>query len=308
MKKTGSKSITYLFSAVAIILWGLSYIWSDKLLAQGIPVEYFVFVRVLFAGALLLLFNLATGTDIRIRHRDLHKFLLLALCEPFIYFTCETYGIALTESPTYTAMIIAATPIIAMFAGILFFNEKLSIANIFGLLICIGGIVLMTLNSSSVGDKFLFGVILLVIAVFAEAGQASCTKWLAGDYKPQVITMYQFLIGGAYLTPVFFTKGLSDFNPEIYLSWNVWEPILCLALLCSCLSFTLWVNSIKKLGVAKSAVLQSVIPVVTAIAGIILGSELLSPLQWTGVLIASMGVVLSQIAKKEPKRKSKKRN
>ena len=291
----------YLYSAAAVILWGLSYIWSDKLLSQGIPIEYFVFIRVLFAGTILLILNLALGVDIRIHKKDLHKFLLLAMCEPLIYFTCETYGIALTESPTYSAMIIASTPIVALFAGTLFFKEKMSLANIAGVLVCIGGIMLMTFNSSKVGSNFVLGVILLVIAVLAEVGQASCTKWLAGSYKPQVITMYQFIIGGAYLTPVFFLKGLNTFDPAIYLSWNVWEPILCLAILCSCLSFTLWVSSIKHLGVARSAVLQSIIPVVTAIAGIILGSEILSKLQWLGVAIASSGVILSQlkIRKKE---------
>lgn len=296
-----SKVLVYAYSATAVILWGMSYIWNDELIAQNIPVEYFVFVRVLFAGAILLLLNLAMGIDVRIRRKDLHKFLILALCEPLVYFLCETYGIALTESPTYSAMIIASTPIVALFAGTVFFNEKLGLANVIGLFVCIGGIVLMTLNSSSIGEKFLLGLILLVAAVFAEVGQASCTKWLAGDYKPQVITMYQFLIGGAYLTPVFFTKGLQSFDPAVYLSWSVWRPILCLATLCSCLCFTLWVSSIKHLGVAKSAVLQSIIPVVTALAGIILGSELLSPLQWTGILIASAGVILSQLTLKRKK-------
>lgn len=301
MSKPASKVVVYAYSATAVILWGLSYIWNDQLISQDIPVEYFVFVRVLFAGAILLLLNLAMGIDVRIRRKDLHKFLILALCEPLIYFLCETYGIALTESPTYSAMIIASTPILALFAGTIFFKEKLGVSNVIGLFVCIGGIVLMTLNSSSIGEKFLLGLILLVSAVVAEVGQASCTKWLAGDYKPQVITMYQFLIGGAYLTPVFFTKGLQSFDPAIYLSWNVWKPILCLATLCSCLCFTLWVSSIKQLGVAKSAVLQSVIPVVTALAGIILGSELLTPLQWTGILIASAGVILSQLTLKRNK-------
>lgn len=298
MKSGFAKHLVYIYSTAAIILWGLSYIWSDRLLSLGIPVEYFVFTRVLFAGSVLLIINLATGTDIRIRKKDLPKFLLLAFFEPFIYFVCETYGISLTESPTYSAMIIATTPIIALFAGILFFKEKLLPWNVAGLFICVGGIILMTVNSSNVGEQFIWGIILLAIAVFAEVGQASCTKWLAGSYRPQVITMYQFLIGGVYLTPLFFTKGLNNFDPALYLSWKVWEPILCLALLCSCLSFTLWVSSIKNLGVAKSAVLQSFIPVVTALVGIILGSEVLTPLQWGGIALASLGVILSQTVKK----------
>jgi len=293
MKRSHNEKI-YLTSLLAVVLWGLSYIWSGKLLSKGIPVEYFIFVRVLIAGGILLIFNLATGVDVRINKKDLAKFLLLALCEPFIYFVCETYGINFTESPTYSAMIIATTPIFALVAGSVFFKEKFSIVNVIGFVVCLGGIILVSASASEVGEKFMLGVGMLMIAVFAEVGMASVTKRLSGSYKPQVITMYQFLLGATYLSPLFFTKGLEHFDPAVYLTWPVWEPILCLAVLCSSLCFSLWVNSIKQLGVAKSAILQALIPVVTALAGIIGGTEFLSPLQWVGVGIASVGVILSQ--------------
>lgn len=45
----------YILSLVAILLWGMSYLWSDSLLSHGIPVEYIVFVRILIAGLVLLL-------------------------------------------------------------------------------------------------------------------------------------------------------------------------------------------------------------------------------------------------------------
>ena len=73
------------------------------------------------------------------------------------------------------------------------------------MLICLAGLVLVTISASTIGEYFVFGVILLMIAVFAEVGHASCTKSLSGDYKPEVIVMYQFLIGSRlpFLQPVF---------------------------------------------------------------------------------------------------------
>ncbi|MCQ2177365.1 MAG: DMT family transporter [Bacteroidales bacterium] len=301
-KFRNSRLFIYTQAALAVILWGLSYVWSDQLLVQGIPVEYFVFIRVLFAGGILMVINLATGTEIRINRKDLPKFLLLAMFEPLIYFVCETYGIALTESPTYSAMIIATTPLLALVVGIILFHEKLCFTNVIGFFICLGGILMVTATSSNVGDRFTLGVILLLIAVVAEVGQASCTKWLAGDYKPQVITMYQFILGAIYLSPMFFTKGLAHFDTELYLSASVWRPILFLAILCSCLCFTCWVNAIKHLGVARSAVLQALIPVVTAIAGFLLGREHLNLMQIGGIATASIGVILSQSMSKFKKR------
>ena len=291
-----NKMVVYIVAIFSIILWGMSYIWSDRLLRLGIPVEYFVAVRVQMAGLLLLLYNIIVGNNIHMKRKDSFKFLALAFCEPFIYFVCETYGIELTESPTYSALIIATTPIFSVTAGVVFFRERLTLSNILGMLICLAGLVLVTISASTIGEYFIFGVILLMVAVFAEVGHASCTKSLSGDYKPEVIVMYQFLIGSAYLMPLFLTKGMRHFEYSLYMSWQVLEPILCLAVLCSSVAFSLWVSAIKNLGVAKSSIFLAMIPVVTALVGYTLGTENLTRLQWVGIGIACLGLVLTQIA------------
>lgn len=101
----------YILSLISVILWGMSYLWSDKLLSLGLPVEYVVFIRIFIASFLLLGYNLVKKYHIAISKKDLPKFLLLSLFEPFIYFVAETYGIKYTESPTISALIIASTPI-----------------------------------------------------------------------------------------------------------------------------------------------------------------------------------------------------
>ena len=93
VRSKSKKVAVYTSSLLAIVLWGMSYIWNDRLLRLGIPVEYFVYVRVLMAGMMLLLYNIVVGHNIHIHRKDSFKFLALAACEPFIYFVCETYGI-----------------------------------------------------------------------------------------------------------------------------------------------------------------------------------------------------------------------
>ena len=44
----------YILSLISVILWGMSYLWSDKLLSLGLPVEYVVFIRIFIASFLLL--------------------------------------------------------------------------------------------------------------------------------------------------------------------------------------------------------------------------------------------------------------
>ncbi len=297
-----SKILIYIASVVAITLWGMSYIWTDKLIAQNIPIFYFVFVRIFLAGVILFLFNTAYSRIKRIQKQDMPKFLLLAFFEPFIYFLCETYGLKLTGSPTLSAMVIATIPIFSIGAGMLFFKEKVNHVNIVGIFLSLTGIVMVAMAKGELGENFIWGVVLLLTAVLSEVGHASITKSLSGNYNSQTIVMYQFLIGSVYLLPLFLWKGLDGFNKEIYFSGDVWYPIICLAVLCSSLAFSLWVSTIKSLGVAKSSIFSALIPVAAAIIAWVLGHELLNTRQCFGIALSTVGVILSQYTMKKSRR------
>lgn len=299
-----SKLLVYIVSTFAITLWGISYIWTDRLISLDIPVFYFVFVRILLAGAVLFLFNAASGRITRIKKKDWPKFLLLAFFEPFIYFLCESYGVKETGSPTLSAMIIATIPIFSIAAGRLFFKEKINIVNIFGIVLSLIGIALVVMSKGELGKNFIIGIVLLLTAVVSEVGHASVTKSLSGDYPSQIIVMYQFLIGSVYLFPLFLFKGLDNFSPA-YLAAEVWYPIICLAVLCSSLAFSLWVSTIKSLGVAKSSIFSALIPVAAAIVAWLLGHEDLSLRQFFGIALSTVGVILSQYTIKKVREKKK---
>lgn len=296
-----SKTLVYIASLFAIILWGMSYIWTDQLIALNIPIFYFVFVRIFMAGIILFLFNTAYGRIKRMQRRDIPKFLLLAFFEPFIYFICETFGLKLTGSPTISAMVIATIPIFSIGAGMLFFKEKINGINIFGITLSLVGIVMVAMSKGSLGEHFVWGIILLLIAVISEVGHASITKSLSGNYSSQIIVMYQFLIGSIYLFPLFIWKGIGGFDIKTYFSPEVWYPITCLAILCSSLAFSLWVSTIKNLGVAKSSIFSALIPVAAAIIAWLIGHELLNSRQWIGIGISTIGVILSQYSGKKRK-------
>ena len=289
-----SKLLVYIASLFAITLWGMSYIWTDKLIALNIPIFYFVFVRILLAGIVLFLFNTAYARIKRIQRKDLGKFLLLAFFEPFIYFICETYGLKLTGSPTLSALVVATIPIFSIGAGMIFFKEKVNFINIIGILFTLVGIVMVAMAKGELGKNFIWGVVLLLVAVVSEVGHASITKSLSGNYSSQIIVMYQFLIGAVYLLPLFIWRGLDGFSIQTHFTAEVWYPIICLSILCSSLAFSLWVSTIKNLGVAKSSIFSALIPVAAAIIAWILGHELLNSRQWIGIMVSSLGVILSQ--------------
>ena len=285
----------YMAAMLTVMLWAMSYIWADRLLEAQIPVEFFVPIRILLAGVLLLVINLITRQNMRIRRQDILKFALLSLCMPFIYFVAETYGLDFTQSPTITSLIIATNPLFAMAAGLLIFKENFSRLNILGVLITLAGLWLVTYSRTSTGPMFWVGIGILLIAVISEVSQISFTKSLSAHYSPSVIVMYQFLFGAVLFMPLFFTKGLVHFEASLYLSWRVLYPTLALALLCSATAFTSWAYAIGHLGVARTSVFLAVVPLVTAVLAFLLGEETLSALQWSGLAIGMVGIYLTQL-------------
>ena len=288
----------YLAAMLTVCLWAMSYIWADRLLDLNVPVEFFVPVRTLLAGGLLWLLNKVTGRSMRIQSRkDGLKFVLLALCMPFVYFVCETYGLQFTGSPTITSLVIATNPIFAMMAGLFIFKEKFGPVNIVGVFITLAGLWLVTFTRSQTGPLFWLGVGILFVAVVSEVSQIAFTKSLSDRYAPSVIVMYQFLLGAVFFAPLLLTKGIRNFDAGLYLSWEVLYPTLALALFCSATAFTSWAYAIKMLGVAKTSVFLAVVPLVTAVLSFVLGSETALPLQWAGLAVGMVGIYLTQ---KEP--------
>ena len=288
------KFAAYLAASVTILLWGMSLIWSDRLLDAEIPVEFFVPLRMAIAAGLLFCLNLATRTAMRIKKGDLLKFMLMALCLPLVYFICETYGLKLTESPTITSLVLATNPIFSMFAGRLLFKEKFGKVNIIGVFITLAGLWIVCYTRTETGPWFFWGILVLLVAVLSEVSQLSFTKHLSDNYAPSVIVMYQFVFGAIYFLPLFLTKGVAHFDASLYLSWKVLYPTLSLAVLCSATAFTTWAYAIGHLGVAHTSVFLAVVPLVTAVLSVILGNEVLSLYQWIGLAVGLIGVYLTQ--------------
>ena len=294
-----SKLLIYIVSSFSILLWGISYIWTNQLIEMNIPIYYFVFFRTFLAGIILFLLNASRGYIRKIKKTDIPKFLLLSFFEPFLYFLCETSGVKATGSPSLSAMIIATIPIFSIFAGRIFFKEKISGINITGILLSLSGIFLVVLSKDTLEEHYLIGVIFLFIAVISEVGHAIITKKLSDIYSSQVIVMYQFLIGSVYLFPFMLGLGLDNFDAKYYFSAEVMYPIICLSILCSSIAFTLWISTIKSLGIAKSSIFLALIPIVASIAAWILGKETLTYRQVIGIFISTIGVIISQLQLKK---------
>jgi drug/metabolite transporter (DMT)-like permease len=295
MIKPRSKFPLYISIITATILWGFSFIWTNDLIAMGVPIFIFIFLRMLLSGVIMLAFSTITRTLQKVASKDIKWMFLLAFFEPFVYFIGESYGLKITGSATLSAVIIATIPIFTMIMGRLLFNESLSRVNVAGIITAVLGIVLFVWNGSISSDNY-YGILFLLLAVAGAVGYSSICKRLTGTYNAITITTWQFLFGAVLFFVPFVFWGLPQWTPR-FLSSDVLKPIIALAVLCSSLSFVLYTKAIEVLGMTKAAIFTTMIPAVSAVAAYFLGQESFTTMQIIALAIALFGVVLSQLRK-----------
>ncbi len=295
--RLSNKSIIYASVSTAVFLWGVSFIWSNSILNQNFPVFSLMFFRMSFAAIMLTVVSFSLKKVQRVKRKDWGWFLLLVFLEPFLYFIGETVGLKSLGSPTISSVIVSTIPIFALIAGIIFYKERISLLNTFGISMTLPGIVLIVLEKGSIDISHHIGILFLMMAVFAAVGYSMVVKKLAHKYNSYTIVTYQHILGALYFLPFFLYFDYKEFSFS-NLTPSIIMPLLYLSILCSCLAFILFINSIKELGIARANIFTSMVPVVSAYVAYMLGHDTISFRKIIGIVIVVIGVILAQRPKK----------
>lgn len=284
---------THLAGIMAMIAWGLSFIWSTQVYKNLNPTAT-IFLRLvvatIFFTAILFIFRL----NEKIKKEHLGLFALAALFEPFLYFICEGYGLENT-SPIIGSAIIAMIPLVTPIAAAIFLKEKLTPMNIVGLFVSFFGVVTMLLNKDMVLTASPKGILFLSGAVLVAVGYSIALIKLTKLYKPLTITWMQNIIGMIYFIPLVIVMERFD-RPSAF--GNIGEyiiPLLCLGVFCSAIAYALWAFAFSKLGASRANVYTNLIPVFTAVFSYFIIHESLTPQKIIGIVLVVFGLVLSQL-------------
>ena len=284
---------------LANVFWGFSFVWTDIALKDNIGPITLVSARLIFATLLLGLFAKFSGNLQKLQFKHLKYFLGLALCEPFLYFLCETYGLTMV-SPTVTSVIIATIPLFTPIVAFLILKEKINSSTIIGIIVSMVGVLGVVFSGNNDFSGQIVGAILVFGAVLTALGYAVFVKYLIHRYNATTLVFYQNLIGLIYFIPCFFVVDFKHLG-EMHFTFKAVASIAQLAVFASVLSFIFYSRSVKVLGVAKVGVFCYTIPVLTALFAFFMVDERLSIVQWFGMAVVIFGLIVSQMVFKKPK-------
>ena len=297
MTKNATALKIYAQIILANLFWGFSFVWTDIALKANIRPITLVSSRMVIATVLLGVWAKSTGNLQKLQFRHLKYFLGLALCEPFLYFLCETYGQTMV-SPTVTSVIVATIPLFTPIVGFFILKEQVNSFMLTGIAISMIGVLAVVFSGNNEISGQLTGAVLVFGAVITALGYAVFVKYLINRYNATTLVFYQNFIGLLYFIPCFFLVDFSHLG-DMRFTFNAIASIIQLSVFASVIAFIFYSRSVKALGVTKAGIFCYMIPVLTALFAFFMVGERLSIVQWFGMAIVIVGLFVSQVVVKK---------
>jgi drug/metabolite transporter (DMT)-like permease len=282
----------YLAAILAMAFFAFSYVWF-KIANETYGPVTIVFSRLVIAITFLSLYLLLTRGFEKIRKGDMKYFILLALCEPFLYFIFEGYGLEKVSS-TVAAVIVSIIPVFTAIGGQLIFGERLRAINYLGIAISFSGILVFMLTGESNLSFHPTGIILMLLAVLCATGYSLLLRKLVHAYSPIFIVNTQNIIGATLFLPLFMIIDGGQIPTLVFDKESV-KAIIQLAVFASCGSFILLGYSVRVIGIARANLFANLLPVITALYAFRTLGESVTLEKYAGIIIMIAGLTLSQV-------------
>jgi len=271
-----------------IIIWGISYV-SIKVAVIEIPPITMALIRFAIASLMLGIIIRRVEPKTKLDKSDLPKMVLGGIFGITIYFIFENIGVKLS-SATNASLIVSVVPIITITLDVLFFQSRISIMKLLGVIIAMWGSYLAVTANGKVelNSTHFVGNILMIGAMLSWAFFTLVNKSLQEKYSGLFLTTYQTIFG----TLCFIPLSLFEYKEWKLFSLTALGNILFQAVFCSFIGYLLYIYALKRLDVALTTIYLNLIPVVGVLSGYLILKESVLPIQLVGGLITLLAIVI----------------
>lgn len=276
------------------IVWGLSFISTKSLLIAGLtPVQVacarFVVACVIFAG---LCAGRAVGRRGAVRKAPAGsgvRVLIGGVLGIPVYFILENTGLRLTSAST-ASLITGMVPIINALATVLFLRSRVSGLQWTGIAMSCAGVYAAAQAdlAASLSSLALLGNLLVFLSACSWVAYTMINKPLLDHYDSLTLNTYQNIAGTLFLLPI----ALHERIPITAWGMKIWLNILYLGVVCSALSYILYLFALKRLGSTVVTSFLNLVPIFGVLGGVVLLGEALSWVKALGGLLAVAGVYI----------------
>lgn len=279
----------------AMLIWGSSFIAFKIALSAYSPLVV-VAARMLVASAVFLLLG-KLWMNWEYHPGDWKYLLVMALCEPCLYFLLEAWALEFTTASEAGVMVAVLPLLVALLAGFVL-GEDIAKYHWIGLALTIPGIMWLSLAGApneSAPNPFL-GNMLELAAMFTAAVYTVALRFLSARYSTLFLTAVQAFMGALFFVPL---ALLFAFEPLTWQADAAWS-VIYLGSIVTLLAYGLYNHGIKMLNASKATMYSNLIPVFTLIMAYLFLDERVNWQQMLAIVAIFSGVLVSQIKTKVP--------
>lgn len=300
-KKQIMSKVAPLFVIVAAMLWGILVIFVKELSKAGISAMETVALRVWGSAAFMLIgLFLTNRKKLRIHIKDSWCFVGTGLVSIVFFSYCyfrnvEVSGVAVASILMYTS------PIFVTVLSAMFFKEKFTKMKELALFIAFMGCVLVSgiagvagigsMESGSMGVISRTGILLglgsgIGYALYSIFGRFALDK----GYEAATVTTFTFLFACVGVLPFIHTMELLQ---KLLAEPKLIVLSLAMALFCTCFSFTLYTIGLQYMEAGRAAVLATLEPIISTLAGVVIYKQSLNGFMVVGIVLVLLAGIMS---------------
>ena len=304
-----TKAQAFIALAAAGSLWGTGFLfgkWALEELSVGQMVFYrFVFASLGFAPAVIR--GLARPAS-RIPRRDFLLIFICALVGVPIQFIIQFEGLAHT-TVSHASLMVGGLPVLLAAGSALFAHERVTVSRWIALIASTVGAALIALGASTgEGGSYatVLGDLLVATSLLAAVVWILITQRLmrSGRYTPISASAYVMTLGAVLLAIwVVATEG----PPPIHLTLKTWASVAAMGLCATTVTTYLWNWGLSHVPASQAGVFINLEPVIGAVLGIIVFSDVLGPYALIGGVLVVGAAVYVASSDNHPEDRSRER-
>ena len=289
MTEKKRQALPFFSLVMAMLLWASSFV-ALKLAFRGYHPMQVIFGRMFIASLCFIVF-IPAFRKVKWRRRDLKYLLIMAVCEPCLYFIFEAKAMELT-SASQAGMITAFLPLLVAILAWSVLKESIRRQTLIGFIMAVLGACWLSVASEITAEapNPLLGNFCEFLAMVCAAGYTVTLKHLSDQYPPLFLTAFQAFLGSLFFCPFLL---MPDIGIPRHLEIT---PLLAIVYLGTFITFGAYACynfGVSRIPASQAAGFVNLIPVFGVLLGMLILGDRLNAEQWLACGLVFCGVWIS---------------
>ena len=290
MEDKKMQKLAPLLVAAASVLWGILFVFVRKLSEADFSAMDVVCVRaygsvaVLFPGLFVVNRKL-----LKVRVKDSWCFAGTGVFSIVFFSYCYFRNVQVS-SAAFASILMYTSPVWVTLLSMIFFKEKMNRSKWIALVMALVGCVLVSGMIGGAGAVSVQGILLglgsgIGYGLYSIFGRFALNK----GYHPMTVSAYTFLLACVGVLPfVSVSSIINKFvqNPMLLV------PALCMAVLSTAMSFSLYTLGLAHMEPGRAAVLATLEPIVSTVVGVAFYQESISVTMFAGIVLVLVSSII----------------